>query len=113
MQMRRKTVGVSAWNRRANAYFSDPQNRPFSMQEVCLALGVDYKTLCGWETGPDEKLATLARQVRARVAAGWEKGEVSASLAALMLKTYGEPDAGGQAQADAVENLVRVVGDDC
>ncbi|MEG2204764.1 MAG: hypothetical protein RRY21_06350 [Oscillospiraceae bacterium] len=98
--------------RAAACYFDREENRPYSMQELLAALGVDYATLCGWEAGEDPALAKLSREVRARVAAEWEKGQMTASLATYLHRYY----LGGAAQPaqepEGLELTVRVLDDE-
>lgn len=79
---------LSTYARRCEGYFSNEDNRPFSILESCDAMGIDYETLRDWECGGDKDFAALARRVKTRVAAGWEKGELTASMATYLHKSY-------------------------
>lgn len=93
-------------------YFKNTDNQPYSIQEACAAMDIDYATLLSWETGKDKSLRTLARQAKQRVAAGWEKGEISPSLAAFLLKSYMGLSERPDTPAEPLEITVRVVGDE-
>lgn len=71
----------------ANDYFIEA-NKPFSMQEICQLLDVSFQTLSEWEASDNKQVASFARSVKARVAAGWEKGELSAGLCSYLHKAY-------------------------
>lgn len=83
--------------RLAEGYFVE-ENKPYSMQELCAVLDVSFATLCAWENGSDGELSSFARTVKARVAATWEKGELSAGLCSYLHKAYlvGEEQGGEQ-----------------
>lgn len=92
----------------AEGYFADEDNQPYSMQEICALLGVCHDRLLDWERGRDAGPAALARSIRARVAAGWEKGRLPAGLATYLHRRYfGEEEPDGR-----LEVTVRVVGRD-
>lgn len=99
-----------AIRRLADEYFENKANRPFSMLEVCEFVGIDYTTLHKWDVGADKVFSSLAKSIKQRVAACWEKGEVSPTLATFLMKTY----MGYQEQAVGdFELRVRVIKDEC
>jgi hypothetical protein len=102
-------VKLATYARRCESYFANTDNRPFSILEACDAMGIDYETLRAWEIGEDAQFAALARRVKTRVAAGWEKGELTASMATYLHKSYiGEER---RETEGPLEIVVRVEGD--
>ena len=69
-------------------YFENDQNKPFCMSEICEIFGVSYETLSLWERDKNKKLADLIRSSKLKVVSGWEKGEINATLAGYLHKTY-------------------------
>jgi len=94
-------------------YFTDPKNRPYSILECCSHLGIDAGTLKAWETSGTARRRRLARRIRDGVAVAWEKGELPASLALHLMRSYlGDPaDPTGDTPGPPIEIVVRVVGD--
>lgn len=94
---------LAAYKKIVDDYFANEGNKPFSVMECCDAMGIASDTLRAWEGGDEKAFAALAKRVKTKVAAGWEKGEVSPSLAMFLYKSYfGGEDGEGQVPLEIV-----------
>ncbi len=79
---------IKEMDRRANLYFNNEDNKPYSILEICDKLSISPKVLKEWYFLEPSPKRTLAEKIMNRIGAGWEKGEISSTLANTLIKQY-------------------------
>ena len=69
-------------------YFANPDNKPYSVLELCSELDICYETWSSYSRDDNHPFSEIIKKAKSKIASGWEKGHLHPSLSIFLLKNH-------------------------